>query len=87
MPGRPVSEVIRVLREDHPRVRIVILSGLMDDLMFAGAGHGNVGVDALATADSKHMAPEILSRYGKTPARCWKPSIRRRTLTRSGDSI
>jgi CheY-like chemotaxis protein len=55
MPGRPVSEVIRVLREDHPEVRIVILSGLMDDLMSKAIMAS--GVDA---AIDKGMAPEIL---------------------------
>jgi DNA-binding NarL/FixJ family response regulator len=55
MPGRPVSEVIRVLREDHPGVRIIILSGLMDDLMSQAITAS--GVDA---AIDKSMAPEIL---------------------------
>jgi len=55
MPGRPVSEVIRVLREDHPQVRIIILSGLMDDLMSRAIMTS--GVDA---AIDKAMAPEIL---------------------------
>ena len=55
MPGRPVFEVIRVLREDYPRVRIVILSGLMDELMSEAIMAS--GVDA---AIDKGMAPEIL---------------------------
>jgi DNA-binding NarL/FixJ family response regulator len=55
MPGRPVSEVIRVLREDHPGVRIIVLSGLMDDLMSQAIMTS--GVDA---AIDKSMAPEIL---------------------------
>lgn len=55
MPGRPVSDVIRVLREDHPGVRIVILSGLMDDLMSQAIMAS--GVDA---AIDKSMAPELL---------------------------
>jgi DNA-binding NarL/FixJ family response regulator len=55
MPGRPVSEVIRLMREDHPGVRIVILSGLMDDLMSQAIM--TTGVDA---AIDKSMAPEIL---------------------------
>ena len=55
MPGRPVSEVIRVLREDHPGVRIIILSGLMDDQMSQAIM--TIGVDA---AIDKSMAPEIL---------------------------
>jgi len=55
MPGRPVSEVIRVLREEQPGVRIIILSGLMDDLMSQAIMAS--GVDA---AIDKSMAPEIL---------------------------
>ncbi len=55
MPGKPVSEVIRVLREDHPRVRIVVLSGLMDDLMSRAIMAS--GVDA---AIDKGVASEIL---------------------------
>lgn len=55
MPGRPVSEVIRVLRGDHPEVRIIILSGLMDDLMSEAIMAS--GVDA---AIDKSMAPELL---------------------------
>jgi DNA-binding NarL/FixJ family response regulator len=55
MPGRPVSGVIRVLREEHPGVRIVILSGLMDDVMSQAIVAS--GVDA---AIDKSMAPEIL---------------------------
>jgi CheY-like chemotaxis protein len=55
MPGRPVSEVIQVLRAEHPGVRIVILSGLMDDLMSQAIMAS--GVDA---AIDKGMAEEIL---------------------------
>jgi CheY-like chemotaxis protein len=55
MPGRPVVEVIRVLRQNHARVRIIILSGLMDDLMSQAIM--TTGVDA---AIDKSMAPEIL---------------------------
>lgn len=55
MPGPPVSEIIRVLRRDQPGVRIIILSGLMDDLMSQAIMTS--GVDA---AIDKIMAPEIL---------------------------
>jgi CheY-like chemotaxis protein len=55
MPGPPVSEVIRALRRDHPHVRIIVLSGLMDDLMSRAIMTS--GVDA---AIDKSMAPEIL---------------------------
>ncbi len=55
MPGKPVSEVIRVLRQEQPGIRIIILSGLMDDLMSQAIMTS--GVDA---AIDKAMAPEIL---------------------------
>jgi DNA-binding NarL/FixJ family response regulator len=55
MPGRPVSDLIRVLREEQPGVRIIVLSGLMDDLMSQAIMAS--GVDA---AIDKAMAPEIL---------------------------
>ena len=55
MPGRPVSEVIRTLRNDHPGIRIVILSGLMDEPMSQAIMAS--GVDA---AIDKSMAPELL---------------------------
>jgi DNA-binding NarL/FixJ family response regulator len=55
MPGQPVSHVIRALREDCPRVRIIILSGLMDDVMSQAIMAS--GVDA---AIDKSMAVETL---------------------------
>jgi DNA-binding response OmpR family regulator len=55
MPGRPVSEIIRVLRHEHPGIRIIILSGLMDEMMSRAILAS--GVDA---AVDKGMATEIL---------------------------
>ena len=55
MPGRSVSQIIRELRHNHPGIRIVILSGLMDDLMSQAVMAS--GVDA---AIDKSMAAELL---------------------------
>jgi len=60
MPGLPVSEVIRVLRADHPDIRIVILSGLMDELTCQAIMTSGITRSRVDAVIDKSLAPELL---------------------------